>query len=56
MNPPARLDHVAGEEIMIIFQDLALHSKKAVFIVTHDPRIFPFANRIINIDDGQITI
>jgi putative ABC transport system ATP-binding protein len=25
-----------------------------VLVVTHDPRILPFANRIIRIEDGRI--
>jgi len=27
---------------------------RAMFIVTHDPRIMPFADRILRIEDGRI--
>ena len=53
-EPTSALDHAAGMEIMSILQQLALHSSRAVLVVTHDHRIFSFANRIIEMDDGQI--
>lgn len=53
-EPTSALDHKAGMEIMAILQDLALHSSRSVLVVTHDQRIFSFANRIVSISDGQI--
>jgi putative ABC transport system ATP-binding protein len=53
-EPTSALDHAAGIEIMSILRDLALHSAKAVLVVTHDHRIFSFADRIIHLSDGEI--
>lgn len=54
-EPTSALDQAAGIEIMSILKELALHSLKTVLVVTHDHRIFHFADEIINISDGQIT-
>lgn len=53
-EPTSALDEKAGLEFMSILRDYALHHSQTVFVVTHDSRIFPFANRIININDGII--
>lgn len=53
-EPTSALDHTAGMQIMTILHDLALHSSKAVLVVTHDQRIFSFADRIVNMSDGEI--
>jgi putative ABC transport system ATP-binding protein len=41
-------------EIMALLREKVLQSSRAVLVVTHDHRTFPFADRIININDGQI--
>jgi putative ABC transport system ATP-binding protein len=33
---------------------IAKDASRAVLVVTHDPRILPFANRIVRIEDGRI--
>jgi putative ABC transport system ATP-binding protein len=55
-EPTSSLDHTAGFEIMGFLHHLALHSSKVVLVVTHDPRIFSYGDRIINMSDGQITL
>jgi putative ABC transport system ATP-binding protein len=54
-EPTSALDQNSGHETMEILKDLATHSAKAVLVVTHDHRIFSFADRIISINDGLIT-
>jgi putative ABC transport system ATP-binding protein len=54
-EPTSALDHKAGCEFMSILRDLILQDQKTVFVVTHDHRIFPFSDQIINIEDGLIT-
>lgn len=54
-EPTSALDHVTGYEIMDFLHELATNSSKAVLVVTHDPRIFSYADRIVNIVDGQLT-
>lgn len=52
-EPTSSLDKTSGLEIMSLLRDLA-HDSRAVFVVTHDHRIFPFADRIITMNDGVI--
>jgi putative ABC transport system ATP-binding protein len=53
-EPTSALDQTSGLEIMTLLREKVLHSSRAVLVVTHDHRIFSFADRIININDGQI--
>jgi putative ABC transport system ATP-binding protein len=53
-EPTSALDQTLGQEIMEVLHELALHTR-AVLVVTHDHRIFSYADRIINMNDGQIT-
>ncbi len=54
-EPTSSLDHVSGFEIMDFLHALAKNSSKAVLVVTHDPRIFAYADRIIPMSDGELT-
>jgi len=53
-EPTASLDAKNGHKVMELFQDVARVPGRAVIIVTHDNRIFPFADRIAQMDDGRI--
>jgi putative ABC transport system ATP-binding protein len=55
-EPTSSLDHVAGNEVMQLLQQLALETNRAVMVVTHDHRIFSYANRVISMDDGLIKL
>jgi len=39
---------------MSILAGIARRGTRGVLVVTHDPRILPFADRIIHIEDGRI--
>ena len=39
---------------MKILVGIAREQHRAVLIVTHDPRLLPFADRIVHIEDGRI--
>ncbi len=54
-EPTSSLDHVAGMDVMSLLHGLAKEFSKTVLVVTHDQRIFEFADRIIKISDGQIS-
>ena len=54
-EPTASLDGTAGRNVMQLLQDHALRPDRAVIVVTHDTRIFSFANRILRMSDGRIT-
>jgi putative ABC transport system ATP-binding protein len=53
-EPTSALDQHAGHDTMEILKELSQEGQ-AVLVVTHDHRIFPFADRIISISDGEIT-
>lgn len=53
-EPTSSLDQDSGQEVMAFLQELAHSEKKAVLVVTHDHRTFPFGDRIVEMNDGQI--
>jgi putative ABC transport system ATP-binding protein len=53
-EPTAALDGDNGYSIMSILAEIAKNSERGVLVVTHDPRILPFANRIVRFEDGRI--
>ncbi|MEL6498132.1 MAG: ABC transporter ATP-binding protein [Planctomycetota bacterium] len=54
-EPTASLDAAAGHTVMELLRDVALEGDRSVIVVTHDNRIFEFADRISHMADGQIT-
>ncbi len=54
-EPTSALDHTTGAEIMELFRHEALKRERTLVIVTHDARIFQYADRIGVMDDGRIT-
>jgi len=53
-EPTAALDAASGRLVMQLLRETTLKKDRAVLVVTHDHRIFPFADRIIHMDDGRI--
>ncbi len=53
-EPTSNLDHVAGHSMMELLRSVAKSPDRALIVVTHDPRIFEFADRIARMDDGKI--
>lgn len=53
-EPTAALDSENGRAIMTVLAEIAKDSGRGVLVVTHDPRIVPFADRIVRIEDGKI--
>ena len=53
-EPTSSLDGDNGKTVMRLLADAAHERGQAVLVVTHDPRIVPFADRIIHIEDGRI--
>jgi len=52
-EPTGNLDSKTGAEIMSIFKELSLKGK-TIILVTHDPQVALYAQRIIHIKDGLI--
>ena len=55
-EPTSALDADTGHRVMEGLRGAALSSERALIIVTHDNRIFNFADRIARMDDGRITL
>ena len=54
-EPTAALDHATGEAVMELLANSAVHPDRAVIVVTHDNRVFHFADAVAHMDDGRIT-
>lgn len=53
-EPTAALDSENGKAVMALLSQLARDKSRAILAVTHDSRTIPYADRIINIEDGRI--
>lgn len=54
-EPTAALDAQSGRRVMDLLREVGLAEDRAVIIVTHDNRVFDMADRILAMEDGQIT-
>jgi putative ABC transport system ATP-binding protein len=54
-EPTASLDAQSGQNAMRLLREHALSPDRAVIVVTHDTRIFKYADRLIRMSDGRIT-
>ena len=53
-EPTSALDAQSGQVVLDILKRIAVEDKKAVIVVSHDSRVFPFADRLIKLEDGTI--
>ncbi|MGD9580631.1 MAG: ABC transporter ATP-binding protein [Vampirovibrionia bacterium] len=53
-EPTASLDSERGRQIVSLMREVAVQEDKCVIVVTHDSRIFKFADRMIKLEDGKI--
>jgi len=53
-EPTSALDHETGNAVMELLTNVAVRPDRAVVVVTHDARVFQFADRIAHMDDGRI--
>ncbi len=53
-EPTSALDKDTGAQIMQMVRDLSRSPDRCVVVVTHDHRIFRFADRIAEMEDGRI--
>jgi putative ABC transport system ATP-binding protein len=54
-EPTASLDRKSGRDAVSLMQRLAKEQGVAVVLVTHDNRILDIADRIVHLEDGQLT-
>jgi len=53
-EPTASLDAANGQEAMALLRRLTTDEGKTAVVVTHDPRIFRFADRVFHLEGGRI--
>ena len=54
-EPTANLDTENGRQIMEIMVRLNQETGTTFIFATHDPRVFPFARRVVELRDGKVT-
>jgi len=53
-EPTSALDAENGRITMELISGLAVRPDRVVIVVTHDQRVYPYADRIATMEDGQI--
>lgn len=53
-EPTSNLDHDTGQAVMQVLRSAGGRPDRTIVVVTHDPRIFGFADRIARMDDGKM--
>ena len=53
-EPTASLDGDTGVAILSFVQKNVLNQNRCIVVVTHDDRIYKFATRILNMEDGRL--
>ncbi len=52
-EPTSALDVESSAVVLKTLQDLS-RENRSVVLVTHDPRVFPYADRLIQMEDGRV--
>jgi putative ABC transport system ATP-binding protein len=53
-EPTSALDKDTGAHIMELLRAVARHPNRCVIVVTHDNRVFPFGDRMAEMEDGRV--
>jgi len=53
-EPTASLDGETGKKIVEFVKDQVLSERRAIVVVTHDDRIYEFADRVLHMEDGKL--
>ena len=53
-EPTSALDKDTGAHIMDLLRAVARHPERSVIVVTHDNRIFKYADRLTEMEDGRV--
>ena len=53
-EPTSFLDHITGKKVMELLRAIVEKIGSTLIVVTHDPRITEFADRIVHMDNGRI--
>jgi putative ABC transport system ATP-binding protein len=53
-EPTGNLDSASGRVVIKLLKQVAVEQQRAVIVVTHDPRIVPFADEVLALEDGVV--
>jgi putative ABC transport system ATP-binding protein len=53
-EPTSAIDARTGQAIMELIRQVALQPDRVAVVVTHDPRVLGFGDRIITLEDGRV--
>ena len=53
-EPTSALDVESSHVVLEALKKLSRDPRRAVVLVTHDPRVFPYADRLVKMEDGAI--
>jgi putative ABC transport system ATP-binding protein len=54
-EPTSALDWTHGEEVIKLLRTCAHERGTTILVVSHDPRLLPFADRVFHMEDGYLT-
>lgn len=53
-EPTSALDAESGRTVMSILKRIAVEEQRVVVVVSHDARVFPYADRLIKLESGSV--
>ena len=53
-EPTAALDAHSGQTVMGLIREAVVRPDRAVIVVTHDPRVYKFGDRMVLMSDGRV--
>jgi putative ABC transport system ATP-binding protein len=53
-EPTAALDGQSGKAVMTLLRQMAVKPDRVAIVVTHDPRVYAFADRVAHMEDGKM--
>jgi putative ABC transport system ATP-binding protein len=53
-EPTSALDWAHGRQVIELLQAQARARNALVLVVTHDPRLVPYADQVFHLDDGRL--
>ncbi len=53
-EPTSALDAESGQAVMAILKRTALEDRRIVVVVSHDARVFPYADRLVKLENGRV--
>lgn len=54
-EPTSSLDWNRGKEVVELLKKIAQEERAILFVVTHDSRILPYADRVFHLEDGRLS-